>query len=207
MDLPGHGADADGDTAEVRLEECVHAITRAIERQELSDVVLVGHGFAAGLLLQAAGQLPQPPKRLVLVAGMVPLYQRNMVSVLPPKARAGFRLLSTLSKLTGRDLKLPRSVIYNFLCNGMDPMEVVHVLGFFGPVPTRVLTTKLSLDQPEPACPVSYVVLTQDKILPPALQRRMAQRVPEVELVEVESCHQVMNYKPRELADILLGYA
>ena len=116
-------------------------------------------------------------------------------------------MLSTLSKLTGRDLKLPRSVIYNYLCNGMDVMEVVQVLGFFGPVPTRVLTTKLSLDQPEPACPVSYVVLTQDKILPPALQRRMAQRVPEVELVEVESCHQVMHYKPRELAEVLLGYA
>ena len=83
MDLPGHGADADGDTAEVRLEECVHAIVRAVEREGLKDVVLVGHGFAAGLVIQAAGQLPEPPKRLVLVAGMVPLYRRSLLSVLP----------------------------------------------------------------------------------------------------------------------------
>ena len=207
LDLPGHGADADGDTADVRLEECVHAITRAVERQGLKDVVLVGHGFAASLVLQAAGQLPEPPKRIVLVAGMVPLYQRTMLSVLPPRARIGFRLLSALSSFSGNGFKLPRSVIYNSLCNGMDPMEVVHSLGHFGPVPTRVLTTKVSLDQPEPASPVTYVVLTQDKILPPEVQHRMAQRVPGVDIVQVDSCHQVMLSKPRELADILLAYA
>ena len=52
LDLPGHGADADGDTAEVRLEECVHAIIRAVEREGLKDVVLVGHGFGGGLRLK-----------------------------------------------------------------------------------------------------------------------------------------------------------
>ena len=50
MDLPGHGADADGDTGEVRLEECIHSITRAVEREGLKDLVLVGHGFAGGLV-------------------------------------------------------------------------------------------------------------------------------------------------------------
>ena len=92
LDLPGHGADADGDTGDVRLEECVHAITRAVEREELGDLVLVGHGFAGGLVLQAAGQLAQPAKRIVLVAGMVPNYQRNMLSVLPKRTKASFRL-------------------------------------------------------------------------------------------------------------------
>ena len=207
LDLPGHGADANGDTADVRLEECVHAITRAVERHELQNVVLVGHGFAASLVLQAAGQLPQSPKRIVLVAGMVPLYQRNMLSVLPPKARASFRVLSIISSFSGRGLRLPRSVIYNYLCNGMDPMEVVHSLGRFGPLPARVLTTKVALDQPEPVVPGTYVVLTQDKLLPPEAPRRIAQRVPGVDVVELESCHQAMLQQPRELADILLKFA
>ena len=207
MDLPGHGADAGGDTSEVRSEECVRAITRTVEREALTDLVLVGHGFAASLVLQAAGQLSQPPKRIVLVAGMVPLYQRNMLSVLPQATRTGFRVLSALSKLSGNEFKLPRSVINNFLCNGMDPMEIVQVLGFFGAMPTRVLTTRVSLDRPEPSCPVTYVVLTRDKLLPPSLQHRMAQRVPGVEIKQLESCHQVMWYDPRELADMLLDYA
>ena len=39
LDLPGHGADAGGDTSAVRLEECVQAITRAVQREGLKDMV------------------------------------------------------------------------------------------------------------------------------------------------------------------------
>ncbi len=207
MDLPGHGADADGDTAEVRLEECVHAIARAAEREGLKDVVLVGHGFAGGLVLQAAGQLPQPPKRLVLVAGIVPVSQRTMLSALPLRLRTGFRLVAALSKLSRQEFKLPSAAIGRFLCNGMDPMEVIHMLGFFGAMPTRVLKTRLPLGTDPLPCPVTYVLLTGDRVLPPELQKRMAQRVPGAEIVLVDSCHQVMLYRPKELADVLLRYA
>ncbi|MDP6549391.1 MAG: alpha/beta hydrolase [Dehalococcoidia bacterium] len=207
LDLPGHGADAHGDTAEVRLEECVHAIVRAVEREELEDVVLVGHGFAGGLLLQAAAALPKPPKRLVLVGAIVPVNQRNMLSALPQRVRAGFRLLAALSKLSRQNLKFPRLVIGRFLCNGMDPMEIILSLGFFGPLPVRVMKTKLDLGDGPPPCPVTYVVLNQDKVVPPERQERMAQRLPGVEIVPVDSCHQVTLYRPRELAEILRRYA
>ena len=58
-----------------------------------------------------------------------------------------------------------------------------------------------------PPCPATYVVLTQDKLMPPDVQERMAQRIPGIEVVSVDSCHQVMLYKPKDLADILLKYA
>ena len=207
LDLPGHGADANGDTADVRLEECVHAITRAVEREELKNLVLVGHGFAGGLVLQAASQLSEQPKQLVLVAGIVPVSQRSMLSALPPRTRSRFRILSALSKLSRQDLRFPPTTIGRYLCNGMDPMEVVHTLGLFGPLPTRVLTARVPLEDGPPACPVTYVVLTQDKLLPQEVQLRMAERIPNARVVSVDSCHQVMLYKPRELADILLEYA
>jgi pimeloyl-ACP methyl ester carboxylesterase len=207
LDLPGHGADADGDTAEVGLEECVHAITRAVEREGLTDLILVGHGFGGGLLLQAVSQLPRPPKRLVLVAGIIPVNHRSMLSALPQRARSGFRMLAALSKLSRQDFRIPRSVIGRYLCNGMDPMDVVHSVGYFGPIPTRVLTARLSLDDSPLPCPVTYVVLTEDRILPTEAQERMAQRIANAELVSMDSCHQVMLHKPKELADILLGYA
>ena len=207
MDLPGHGADADGDTAEVRLEECIHAIVRAVEREGLKDLVLVGHGFAGGLVLQAVSQLLQPPKRLVLVAGIVPVSQRSMLSAMPQSTRRGYRLLVGLSKLSRQDCRFPKATISRLLCNGMDPMQVIHFLGFFGPLPTRVLTARISLDDGPPPCPVTYVVLNQDKLLPADLQERMARRIPDVEVVSLDSCHEAMLYKPKELADILLKYA
>ncbi len=207
LDLPGHGADADGDTADVRLEECVHAIARAVEREGLKDVVLVGHGFAAGLILQAVNQLAQHPKRLVLVAGIIPVSHRSMLSALPQRARSGFRVLSLLSKLSRQDFRFPPTTLGRYLCNGMDPMEVVHSVGLYGPLPTRVLNARVSLDDGPPPCPVTYVVLTQDKLLPPDVQERMAQRIPGIEIVSVDSCHQVMLDKLKDLADILLKYA
>ena len=209
LDLPGHGADAGGDTGAVRLEECVHSITRAVEREGLSDLVIAAHGFSACMVLQAAEQLAQAPKRVVLIAGVIPPYGGKMGSVVPQPAKSGLRARMLLSRLAGRDAKLSKSMIKNLLCNGMEPREVVHVVGRFGALPTRVLTTKVALNQPERPYPVTYVVLTGDRFLPAGLQRQMAQRVPggDVETAEVDSCHQAALYRPREVADLLLSYS
>lgn len=207
LDLPGHGVDADGDTSSVLLDECVQAITRAVERQGLRDLVLVGHGFAGSLILQAAGLLPVAPKRLVLVAGIVPINGKNMISVFPATTRTCYRFLANWTWLFGKDLKLPPQVIGRYLCNGIDPMEVVQAVGFFGPLPTRVLKTGVPQPDIPDGTPVSYVVLTDDRVLPPALQRTMGLRIPNVEFLDLDSCHQAPLYKPRELADILLSFA
>lgn len=207
LDLPGHGADAGGDTSAVRLEECVQAIMRAVEREQLNDLVLVGHGFAGSLVVQAANEMVVPPKRVVLVAGIVPAPQRTLLSACPAKTRTGFRVFSMLSSLSWQELKLPGPAINGFLCNGMDSMEVVQLLGFFGPLPTRVLKSRLPMETSELPCPVTYVMLTQDKMFPPDSQARVAERFEGAETVEIDSCHQVMAQRPQELAELLLRYA
>ena len=207
LDLPGHGADAGGATSGVRLEECVQAITRTVEREQLKDLVLVGHGFSGSLVVQAASEMTVPPKRVVLVAGIVPAPQRPLLSACPARTRTAFRLFSMLSSLSRQEFKLPSSAINGFLCNGMDSMEVVQLLGFFGPLPTRVLKSRLPMETSELPCPVTYVMLTQDKVFSPDAQARVAERFEGVETVEIESCHQVMAQHPQELAEVLLRYA
>ena len=207
LDLPGHGADAGGDTSAVRLEECVQAITRTAEREQLKDLVLVGHGFSGSLVVQAASEMTVPPKRVVLVAGIVPAPQRPLLSACPARTRTAFRLFSMLSSLSRQEFKLPSPVINGFLCNGMDSMEIVQLLGFFGPLPARVLKSRLPMETSELPCPVTYVILTKDKMFPPDAQARVAERFEGVETVEIESCHQVMAQHPQELAEVLLRYA
>ena len=207
LDLPGHGADAGGDTAAVRLEECVQAITRAVEREQLKDLVLVGHGFSASLVVQAASEMEIPPKRVVLVAGIVPAPQRPLLSASPAKTRTALRVMSLLSSFSRQELKLPSPAINSFLCNGMDSMEIVQLLGFLGPLPTRVMKSRLPMETSELPCPVTYIMLTQDKMFPPDAQARVAARFEGAETVEIESCHQVMAQHPQELAEVLLRYA
>ena len=86
-------------------------------------------------------------------------------------------------------------------------MEVVQALGFFGPLPTKALTAKLSLDDGPPPCPVTYVVLNNSKLVPPSAQVRMAHRIPDVDIITVDACHLATLSSPKELADILLAYA
>jgi len=207
LDLPGHGADAGGDTSAVRLEECVQAIMRAVEREQLKDLVLVGHGFAGSLVVQAASEMETPPKRVVLVAGIVPAPQRPLLSACPAKTRTAFKVLSMLSSLSRQELKLPGPAINGYLCNGMPTIDVVQLVGYFGPIPAKVLKSKLPMETSDLPCPMTYVMLTQDKMFPPDSQSQVAARFEGVETVEIESCHQVMAQRPKELAEVLLRYA
>ena len=205
MDLPGHGTDADGDTGEVRFEECIESITHNVKRRGLQDVVLVGHGLAGMLVIQAASRLDVPPKRLALIAGMVPENQKSPLSMYSLEVRKHLSFLLKLSKFTGRDMKLSRSVVSRYLCNGMETMDITRSLGLFGPLPTQVMETKLAIDKLEIPCPVTYVILNQDRMLSPDWQRRTARLIPGVRIIYLDSCHQAPLHRPRELTDILQG--
>lgn len=206
IDLPGHGPDAKGDTAAVRLNECIEAITYDVEHEGLRDLVLVGHGISAGIVLQAAAALPTPPKRVVIVGGIVPERQRTFMGMCSTRVRTGYRLLSMLSSLSGKELKFPQPFINSYLCNSMETMDIVRILGFFGPLPTRLLNTRLTLEDELPS-PVSSIVLTKDRVVPAQDQRRTAERLNCEDVVEIEACHMGAWERPEELADALLRYA
>ena len=206
IDLPGHGPDVAGDTSAVRLEECVDAILHAVEREQLRDVVIVGHGISAGIVLQAAEAMPSSPKRLVIVGGMVPDGSRPLASGLSAKVGSWFKMRSLFTSLSGKDLRFPHPFIGRYLCNTMDALETVQILGFFGPLPTRLLKTGLTLEG-GPSAPLSCIVLNEDRLVPPQAQRRTAERLNCDDVVEIDTCHMGIWQRPREVADVLLGYA
>ncbi len=207
LNLPGHGIDVEGDSTEVQFDECVHAITSAVERRSLRNLVLVGHGLGGLLALQAAPLLPTPPRRLVLLAGLVPVANRSILSLYPGHARRQFSAAFRLGRLLGREQRLSPSFVARQLCNGMEPRAINQSIGFFGPVPRKVLESRQEFEPGEVPCPVSYVVLDQNRLIPPRLQLSMADRLTGADRVHLDSCHQAQLHKPREVADILLRYS
>ena len=204
LNLPGHGSDEEGDTGEVRLDECVQAITRAVERRGMHDLVLIGHGVGGMIAAQAIPLLSEPPKHLALVAGVVTERDRSLLSRYPGPVRKYFSSKNSLDKLFGKDVKLPRPVISRYLCNGMETKEITRSLGFFGPLPTALMETKVDLPLPEISCPVTYVVLDQDRLLPPSLQIAMARMIPDVNIRHLDSCHQASLHIPNETGELLV---
>ena len=208
VDLPGHGPDAQGDTAAVRLEECVNLIVHAVEQEQLRDVVLVGYGISGGIVLEAAKQLPTPPKRLALIGAAIPQGQRPLISACASGVRSWFQVSSLLSALSRREFRFSAPIIRRFLCNTMEAMEIVQIVGFFGPMPTRLLKSRLSLEaSPDLPAPLTCIVLTEDKLVTPAAQRRTAERLNSEETLEIDACHMATWQKPEAVADALLRYA
>lgn len=207
-DLPGHGSRAREDVSGLTLADFVSAVTNEVESRGLRDLILVGHGAIAPILVEAAAKLEQPPKRVVLFAGIIPDEGKSSMDMLPRAGRLGFSLLTKLQRGKGKGFKLPTPVIVNLYCNGMDPFEVVQIVGRFCPLPTQIVRTKVYLDGTTRKFPITYVPLWRDRLASSEKQIRMAERLGGVEVVsELDSCHQVMIERPKQVADILLRYA
>ncbi len=205
VDLPGQGSDSAQDAGLVDMSEGVRAISSVIEREGFSDYIIAGHELGGTIALQAAAELPIAPRRVVLVAGIVPPTGGAPVSAYPTLARAAIGACQTLGSMTGRDIPVPRGLISKYMCRGLDPMQQVEVVGHIGPLPLRMLTQKVRLDLDSLPCPVTYIVLGGDRLISPARQRAMAARIPGATVVELSAVHQAATQKPRELAELLLA--
>ena len=205
IDLPGHGADAAQDVAMVDIAESTQIIDRVVEGENFSDYTLVGHELGGTVALQAATRVSTAPRRIVLVCGIVPGDGRSPASAYPLPARLLIQMCRTMSTLTGKDLPVPLGAISRYWCQGLDPMEHAQTIGHFGPLPLRMLTQSVSLDLASLPCPVTYIVLSDDRLISPSRQRAMAARIPNATIVELNSGHQVGVQNPQELAETLLA--
>lgn len=205
LDLPGHGADAARDAAMVDMSESVQTVARLAEQEDFRDFTLVGHELGGTVALLAAPQMSVKPRRIVLVSGIVPGNGRPPAAAYPPSVGALIRFCRTLSALSAQDIPVPLGVINRYWCRGLDNMQQAQTIGHFGPLPLRMLTQPVSLDLANLPCPVTYVVLDNDRLITPSRQREMAARIPDATVVELDAAHQVAVQRPRELAQMLLA--
>ena len=205
MDLPGQGSDAALDAGMVDMSEGVRAITNVVEREGFKDYVIAAHELGGTVALQALSELQPAPKRLILVAGIVPSNGGAPISAYPGPVRTAVSMCKTLGALIGRDIQVPAGLVNNYVCKGLDPMQQVEIVGHLGPLPLRMLTQSVSVDLGSLPCPVTYVVLEDDRMITPSKQRAMAARIPGATVVELDAGHQAAAQKPRELAELLLA--
>ena len=208
LDLPGHGSRIAENTPGLTLEHFVGEVVSEIQSRGLHDLILACQGLAAPIVLQAAAKLDEPPRRIVLFAGIIPQEGKSSLDTLPRRSRLGFRMMVALSRVAKRDVRLPKAVITNFYCNDMDSFDVVQILGRFGPLPLELLRTRVYLGELVRNLPVTYVPLWRDRLIPTNLQQAMAARLGAIEIApELDSCHQATIERPKQVADILLRYA
>lgn len=205
VDLPGQGSDAADDAGLVDISEAVQTIVNVVEQEGFRDYVIAGHGLGGTIALQAATESPTPPKRVVLLAGIIPANRGTPVSAYPLLARCTISLCRVVGSLIGRDIQVPKALVSGYMCRGLDPMQRVETVGHLGPLPLRMLTQSVSLNLDALPCPVTYIVLGDDRLISPSQQRAMAARIPGATVTELDAAHQAATQKPRELAELLLA--
>ena len=207
LDLSGLSTGDGGRAAGLSMDDLAAAVTDEVRSQGLRDVVMAGHGVSSPALLKAASMLDEPPRRVVLFAGIVPDEGKTVLDVLPRISKMGFKMLARLNGLARKELRLPKAVITNVYCNGMDPFDVIQIVGRFTPLSLRLLRTRVYLNDVARNFPITYVPLWRDRLVPPSIQRRIAEKLNGAEVArELDSCHEVMIEAPKDVAEVLLRY-
>ncbi len=206
MDLPEHDDGPPPDGGRPSYRAYVSAITEEVERLNLRDLVLVGHGFSAPMLLRAAGELLHPPKQIVLFAGVVPFGGKSAPNLVDPKLKLMLMLLGMRTLGTGR-VKLPGLAVTRFYCNEMDPFQLVPVLGRFKELPLNIFRAKMRAPDLSKTCPVAYVPLSRNNVVSGKTQGLIASSIAGATLApSIDACHEVMIEKPLQVAETILGY-
>jgi pimeloyl-ACP methyl ester carboxylesterase len=201
LEALGHRAvavDLPGSDPAAGLEDYARTVVDVLAGIE-GPVVVVGHS-AGGATISLVPELARV-ERLVYVTAFVPEPGRSIVELAGAEAR---ELILAVSRDDGDGC---RSFDLELLASVAPPDERDAYRTFLEA--TQRPQGWAAMEQPWPGralpdVPRSYVLCTQDGILPPAVQREMAARLG-VEPVELASDHAVFTLRPHELATLLVG--
>ena len=180
------------------LEDYARTVVEAMAGIE-GPVVVVGHSAGGATVSLVPDRVSVD--RLVYVTAFVPEPGRSIVDIAGPEVR------DTILSVSHDDGNGCRSFDLELLASIVPPDERAAYLAFLQA--TQRPQGWAAMEQPWPGrslpdVPCTYVLCTEDTILPPATQREMAARLG-IEPVELASDHAVFTLRPRELARVLAG--
>jgi len=179
--------------------------------------VLVGHSMAGLTIPEVARRAPDRVAHLVFVSCSVPAEGESILNVLEDAptdvgetAAANIEAVQEGGEPPGQQLD-DASVIAMF-CNDMDDAQTQFVLDHFGNEALPVIGEKVFRAGLSPEIPKTWVRLLQDAILTVDIQDAQIANLEAspggtVAVIELDSGHNAMISRPRELAEILDGIA
>jgi pimeloyl-ACP methyl ester carboxylesterase len=191
VDLPGRGR-RPADLAKVTLADCVDAVIEDADAQGFAQFVLVGHSLGGVTITETAVQHPHRVAALVYVGALVPGPEQSGAQV-----------------MTGGPLEampvLPEELARALFGTGFDDDAwAEHYAALVADAP-GLMNAQLSGYPTD--IPITYVSMTLDQPVPPAIAQQMVANLgPEVDhRVIADAGHTVMATHPAVLADILNG--
>jgi pimeloyl-ACP methyl ester carboxylesterase len=188
VDLPGRGS-RPADLSTVTLADCVEAVIDEADAAAFTRFALVGHSLGGVTITETAYLHPGRVSQLVYVGALVP----------PPGSSAS--VLMTGGRL---EAMTPMSEERAKTLFGNDLTEDQWTHHFKSIVPDAVGIMNAQLSGYPGGIPITYVNMSQDVPVPPALAEQMAGNLgPGVERRTIDAGHTVMVSEPEQLAAII----
>lgn len=201
-DLPGHG-DRKDEGAFVKMSDYINDVVDFIRKENLRDLVLVGHSMSGIVISKVAEEVPERVKHLVYLAAVVPQSGDALIDLLTKERR------DTLSRLHGKVKEIFGTLdqLRPMYFTDLEGEEKEFYLRQLTPQPLAAFFEKVEFKQfPKIDIPKTYVLGLKDMSLPPELTRGFAERLG-VTPVEIDAGHDLMVSRPVEVAKVLLSIA
>ena len=192
------------DRSNCGLEEAIGSIAEYLEVNYLTDVRLVGHGYAGMVISGIADRLKKKIRRLVYVNGFVPHNGESLIDMTPkPQAVA----VAAIAKENGNSLMLPFDIWREVYMNDADLTLALSTYSRLNPHPFNTFTDKISLKRPlsELSVGKSYINCRQDIVMPHSSpwHPRLSERLGQFRLVEMSGGHETLFTSPSGLAEAI----
>ena len=201
------GDAAAAELASITVSDLAESIIADIDAAGFERVVLVGHSMAGLSLPEVARRIPERVAHLVFVSASIPPEGGSVLGMLPDEIQEISRASIERAGDDATGVLDDETAAYMF-CNDMDEDQTRFVLDRLCPEAINLINEDVSRAGLPPDLPKTYVRLARDQSLPPDTQTAMIANLAEspggaVDVVELDSGHNVMVSHPRELADVV----
>lgn len=197
--VAGHGKGAD---RAVDHSRCTGSIARYLIERDLSDVVLLGHGFGGTIVSKVAEAVPQRLQRLVYLNAFVLEDGESVKDAVPESYRELFEGLADTS--ADGSLTMPFRLWRETFVNDADLATAQRTYALLSPQPYQPMVDVLDLEKfYSLQMPASYLNCTDDIALPQGefgWFPRMANRLGLYRLVQMPGGHETLLTAPERLA-------
>jgi pimeloyl-ACP methyl ester carboxylesterase len=201
------GDAAAAELASITVSDLADSIIADLDAAGFDRVVLVGHSMAGLSLPEVARRIPERVAHLVFVSASIPEEGGSVLALLPDEIQEITRESMARAADDATGVLDDETAAYMF-CNDMDEEQTRFVLDRLGPEAINLITEDVSRVGLPPELPKTYVRLSRDQSLPPETQATMIANLAaspggDLDVVEIDSGHNVMVSHPRELADVV----
>jgi pimeloyl-ACP methyl ester carboxylesterase len=200
LDLPSSGDDPTP-PQEVTLDSCADRVA-ALLADDPEPAVVVGHSMGGMVITQAQGRAPARVAMLIYLCAFLPGNGKSLLDMTQLPEGAGDMIQANLV-IEPPVGTLPLEAAREAVFAACTEEQIAWALSHHSPQALGPMAGPATYGPGFESLPKAYVVTSQDRSIPPALQRRMLREAGVTNVFEIDTDHVPQISRAAETADVL----